>query len=408
MRIPVSILVVLLFSSIHLSGQEVFMDALTTKLLDSLETRITVLERELPRLAETRAPSWFFKKRELDYTLFLREYHRYLFDEDLDEAQRLVHSRLVAARKRGDNDAISFYTEYQQRIAREIGNQQRRYQSLFAKEKNFRREFDKFLDAGDEYSLQRAIRMTDLAIKYARERNLQTVLEYLYSYKKVAEAAYYDLNSEYDLSKLTSSEAFFFKTFNPLLKSDSLEMILEAGKLVENCLAYDEKYKTILGKDFFIMQQKVVNTSISDYYERKGNMNHLATLGGQLVVARMDTLNREGIYKWHDNIIVIGHFTPDSRIDNVKKGEAIMAADQKLMEYIRVNRLAKLGKAVEFGSTALIPYIVDRAQEDFCFNPEVMKYQYRICYSKVESLYLTRQISKFLPPLQFDIEMGTP
>ena len=56
-------------------------------------------------------------------------------------------------------------------------------------------------------------------------------------------------------------------------------------------------------------------------------MNHLATLGGQLVVARMDTLNREGIYKWHDNIIVIGHFTPDSRIDNVKKGEAIMAAD---------------------------------------------------------------------------------
>ena len=77
-------------------------------------------------------------------------------------------------------------------------------------------------------------------------------------------------------------------------------------------------------------------------------------------------------------------------------------------EYIRVNRLAKLGKAVEFGSTALIPYIVDRAQEDFCFNPEVMKYQYRICYSKVESLYLTRQISKFLPPLQFDIEMGTP
>jgi hypothetical protein len=380
------------------------MDASTKRRLDSLDARIKYIESEMPGLAEIRSPDYFFVKRELDYTFFLSLYYRDVFDEDLDDARILIDSRINGAKKRSDLEAINFFTGFQHKLTLEIGNQQRRYNYLFAKEKNFRKEFNHFIDAGDEYSLERAKRMTDLAIKFASEKNLTPVLNYLEKYQRYAIACLFDFESRYDLKKLTASEQHFQKIFALMVQSDSLELIKEAGELVNHCYNYAASTKSVLDTNYFAMQRRVVNSSISDYFERKGNNQNLATMVGQSVIARFDTLNKEGIYKWHDNIVVVGHFKPDAKFDDVRKGEAIIDADHRLLEYIRVNRLAKLKDEVKIGQTYLIPFFFDNKTSEFCFNPALMKYQYMVCYTRIESTYFTREISKFLPPLQFNVE----
>ncbi len=400
------LLLVVSFSYSWVRGQEALMDAVTKNRLDSLDQRIKYLELEIPILAETLAPSYFFVKRELDYTIFQSYYYRYIFDEELDQARTLIESRLKGAQKRGDTDAVAFYSGYSNKLTKEIANQQRRYNYLFAKEKNFRSEFDRFIEAADEYSLNRAKRMTDLAIKFASEKNLPTVLEYLYRYQNYVAACLFDFSSEYDLVKLTHSEASFQKAFTLLIESDSLELIQEAGKLTDQCYNYVANIHSALDTNYFAMQRKVVNTSISDYNERKGYNSNLTKLGGQSVIARVDSLNKEGIYKWHDKILVVGHFKPTASIDNVKKGEAIIDADRKLFEYIRVNRLAKLKDDARLGQTYFIPYQEDDKIKDFCYNPNLKQYQYMICYTMIESSSLTKEINKFLPPLQFKTETG--
>lgn len=390
---------------LHFFGQESIMDPVTKKLLDSLDMRAGAIEKEIPRLAETRSPKYFFLKRELDYTLFLMEYHRLVFDEDLSKAEGLTVSRLKDATKRGDNDAIVFYREYRNRIQQEIINQQQRYQQLFAREKNFRKEFYRFINQGDEYSLQRAVRMTDLAIKYAEEKNLKSVVDYSKRYSSYANACLFDYYSTYDLARLTQNENSFHKSFDPLVESDSIELIKEAEQLVDHCYNYAQNTKSILDTNYFAIQRNVVRASLSDYCERKGNNVVLSTLGGQSIIARFDSLNREGVYKWHGNIVVVGHFKPDAKFDNVKKGEAIIEADRKLIEYIRVNRLAKLKKAVDIGPTYIIPFQNGEDYQDFFFNPEMKKFQYMVCYTKIESNYFTREISRLLPLLQFSAEI---
>ena len=164
------------------------------------------------------------------------------------------------------------------------------------------------------------------------------------------------------------------EVFLPLVESDSLERIQEAGELVSHCYSYASSLNTRLDTSFFVLQKNVVATSISDYHDRAGNNVSLASLNGQSVVARLDSVNREGIYKWHDKILVIGHFLPSSKSEQVKSGEAIISADRKLLEYIRINRLARLGNEVRMGHTFLIPYQDDRSSSDFIFNPNKMKY----------------------------------
>lgn len=387
-------------------GQEQFIDPDTKHLFDSLNNRIKYLETEIPRLSKTQSMNYFFKKRELDHTIFLAHYHRYVFDEELDKARKLIDSRLKGAKKRFDSESEKFYNEYAGKLTQEQINQQRRYQRLFEKEKNFRKELYLFIDAGDEYSLKRAERMVMLAMKYADEKKLETVKQYLTKYQHLIEATLFDHYSEFDLEKLTGSESQFNKVFLPLVESDSLEWIEKAGELVNHCYDYSAGSQTKLDTNFFALQKNVVATSISDYYDRMGNKVSLASIEGQSVIARLDTLNREGIYKWHDKIIVVGHFLPDGKSNQVKSGEAIISADRKLLEYIRINRLAHLGKEVKMGQTYLIPYMADDNSTDFIFNPEKKKYQYMVCYTSIKSLNTTREISKFLPPLQFDIELA--
>ncbi|MBA7694033.1 hypothetical protein ES703_102634 [subsurface metagenome] len=408
MRVPgyiVSFFIFLYASFSCLCGQESFYDPATKKLLDSLDQRINTLEREIPRLAESRAVNYFFVKRDLDFTIFLSHYYRLVFDEELEKAQDLVKSRLKSVQKRGDRKAEDFYKEYRKKITSEIADQQRKYQALFAKEKIFKKEFYRFVNEGDEYSLKRAQRMTDLALKYALEKKLTTVYLYLHRYKTYINSIIFDFYYTYDLAILTESEKAFQKIFNPLVESDSLELIKEAGKLAEHCYTYASNKLSSLDTLYFARQENLVVTSIADYYKRKGSNSAFASIGGQSTIARLDTLNRAGIYKWHDKIVVVGYFQPAAKNYNVKKGEAILNADRKLIEYIRINRLAKLGKVVRMGHTYLIPFKDEDQVSEFRYNPTENKYQYIVCYTRVESTYFTRTISKFLPPLQFDAEM---
>ncbi|MBN1598631.1 MAG: hypothetical protein JW894_10080 [Bacteroidales bacterium] len=396
---------IITFSSVIL-GQKDLMDLSLIQCLDSLEKRIVFLERKIPHLKEIRDPDYYFARNDLDRTLFLKYYYNYLFDEDLDKAKSLIESKLKVAKKRRNDNDIDFYKEYEDKLKEEIINQQRRYQQLFAKEKNFKKEFNRFIDQNDEYSLMRAQRMTDLALKYARDKKLNSVTEYLYKYKAYASARIYDYHSQYDLQKLTSKESAFEKEFQPLVYSDSLPLIEEAGKLVRYCYDYAFSSSSLLDTAYFALKENVVSKAIHDYHARKGNSSALAGLIGQSVIASLDSFNREGIYQWNDNIIVIGHFKPDSKFDNVKKGEAILEADRTLIEYIRVNRLAKLGKTVRMGATFLIPYNDDVVPSAFLNNGEKVNYHFMVCYTRVENDHITREIRKLLPVMQFDYEVN--
>ncbi len=301
MRIRRNIIVFFVFLSISFScliGQESFYDPHTKNLLDSLDKRIAALQIEIPRLAETRATNYFFAKRDLDFTIFLKHYKQYVFDEELDKAQDLVESRLQSVQKRGDKVAQNFYKEYKSKINNEISNQQRRYQVLFEKEKTFNKEFYRFVNRGDEYSLKRAQRMTDLTLKYALEKNLTSVYGYLHHYKNYIQSILFDFYSDYDLAKLTNNEAAFQKIFKPLVESDSLEMIEKAGKLVEHCHNYVSYIPSDLDSLYFARQNNVVASFVSDYHARKGSLGMFSKTGESFIIAKLDTLVQEGIFKW--------------------------------------------------------------------------------------------------------------
>lgn len=398
----VEIVFLILYTASGVIGQETFFDPSAKNLLDSLDNRTKILEAEIPRLSAVRDANYFYKKRELDITNFLGLYYRFISDEDLDQAKEVIVSRLHASEKRRDTYSVEFYKDYQSRLTLELSKQRRRYQYLFQKEKIFKKEFYTIIKAGDEDALNRGKRLTDLALKYAREQNLENTEKYLIKYQGIIDAALYNINSEYDLKKLTGNESSFQKVFAPMIGSDSLGLIQNAGLLVEHCYEYAASTQCILDTNYFAKQRKIVLSAISDYNIRKGNNAELSGLVGQTIKARFDTLNREGIYKWHDNIVVVSHFSPSSKSENINKGEAIMDADRRLVEYIRINRIAKLSKEVKMGKTFMIPFRVDNKPSDFLFSPKIKKYQYMICYTRIENKDFTEKVSKLLPPIEFE------
>jgi hypothetical protein len=393
-----------IISAPGLMGQEVPVDLDYKTLIDSLDIRIKNLDSEIPRLSAIRDANYFYKKRDLDITIFLSSYYRFLSDEDIDQAKELIESRLYVAQKRKDAYSIDFFQGYKLQLTKEIGRQRARYQYLFKDEKNFKKVFYNTLNESDENSLKRCKHLTDLALKYAREQNLETVIKYLTKYEGIIDAAIYNSTAEYDLKKLTKSESAFQKMFTPLIESDSLELIYKADSIVEHCYKYSASTSCRLDTNFFAKKKKIVIIAISDFNARKGANAELTILAGQTIIARFDTINREGIYKWHESIIVIGHFNPKSKSENVNKGEAIIDADRRLFEYIRINRIAKLGKSVKLGNTFIIPFEFENKPIGFMFNPRVKKYQYMICYTRIKNKNLTQKITKVLPPLEFEVK----
>lgn len=402
MRTLLIITICFLFNfSDTISQQKVF-DEETKYTLDSLDNRIIQLEKSIEQMGSSRDANLFRTKRELDMTKFLREYEELIYDEDLSSAQSLIEKKSQEAEKRMDKYAIDFYKSYKSKLTRLRGQKRTRYQELFAKEKNFEKEYKSYTKNDDEYSLTRAKRMVELAIKYAEEKQLKETLKYLYRYRDLTDALIFDLNSEFDLKKLSNNETYFLKTFEPLLDSDSLEVIMIGVELANQCHKYTSTTSCKITPDFFEMQKIAAANAVADWNERQGITAELAALTGQSVIARLDSLNKEGIYQWKNLILVIGTVNFSSKSEMVRRGEAIIDADNTLLNYVRINKLAKVkGNKIEAGKTYMVSYFLDGKKNYFNYDFGKKEYQYMICYTSLINEKVTQEMIRFLPPLQF-------
>ena len=168
------------FSGVY--AQPVHIERGSAAFFDSLDNRIDYLQKQIPRLKQPRDVAYYNLQRELDLTLFARTCEEFIRDEDLDNAKNLVESRLERAEFRRDQYSIEYYKQYKDDINTLIKQQRIHYQTLFSKEKNFRKEFDRLAELGIQDSYQKTVRMVNLALKYASENNLTETVKYLETY----------------------------------------------------------------------------------------------------------------------------------------------------------------------------------------------------------------------------------
>jgi hypothetical protein len=372
---------------------------------DSLDNRISYLQQQIPRLKQSRDVSYYNLQRELDLTLFVKAYEEYLLDEDLDVAKKLVESRLERAEFRRDQYSVEYYNKYKDDIFSRIKQQRMHYQALFLKEKNFRKEFEGLVKPKTPESYQKAQKMVKLALNYANENNLTETIIYLYRYLTYTDALIFDANSSYDLAEITNNTRSFEKAFSPLIESDSLKNIKEAEALIAYCTNYARLAGSHLDPEYFSRQGMVVASALSDLLRSEGREKELAKYTDQAVKARFDTLNSCGVFKWHDQIIVIDEFLPSSFMENVQKGQAIMHADKMLAAYLKKNKLCETTDELKYGFTFIIPYKSNSKNSSFFFNAITQKWQYIACYTSIVNASYTAQVGKYMPPLMFADEM---
>lgn len=378
----------------------------TTHTIDSLNQRIGFIQNQISEIGDNRSLNYLNLKRELDHTVFVKAYEEYIIDENLYKAQSMVEEHLERAEFRRDENSIDFYKNYRTRINDEIKMRKVRYQKLFTKESYYKNELNIYLKEKTLPSLERADRLNDMAIKYAKENNLLETLVYLEKYRKQIDGLIFDYNSSFDLQDLTNNEKAFNKQFLLLVKSDSLTKIKLAETLVNECLFYTKTVSSSLDTIFFNKKKNYVATAISDYYDKLGARMEMEKLTDQAVTARLDTINPVGVYKWHGKVLVINEFIPKYGSHNLRKGEAIIESDKKLMKYIKDQDVVKL-KDYDIGGTYFVRYKTSNSAEDFCYNFETKKWQYMLCYEVIGSELLTREVSKYMPPIVFrEEEMG--
>ncbi len=391
----------------HICAQEKVFDEKTKYILDSLDNRIITLEKSIDQMGASRDANLFRTKRELEMTRFLRQYEELIYDEDLLTALDLIDAKIKESEKRVDNYAINYYKNYRTKLTRLRGQKRAHYQELFAKKKNFEKEYKAYIKGGDEYSLIRAKRMVELAIKYAEEKKFTETIKYLYQYRDLTDALIFDVHSEFDLKKLCNSESYFLKIFEPLIENDSLEVIKKGLELAGQCFNYTSTTPCKIKPDFFALQKIAAANAVADWNERQGITAELASLTGQAVIAKLDSVNREGIYQWKNMILVIGSVNFSSRSDMVRRGEAIIDADKTLLDYVRINKLAKVKKnKIEAGKTYMVSYFLDGKKTYFNYNFNKQEYQYMICYTSIINEKVTMEMIRFLPPLQFREEIS--
>lgn len=401
MKIIKIICLIILILQIKLSyAQEAPLKRGKPEYFDSINTRITELQNMLPRLKQSCDVSIFATKRELDNTIFLKTYEEYVFDEELFKAKDLVEKKLDRAGFRRDNFSIGFYTEYKKKINSEIKNQKIKYQKLFSKERYYKKAFNSNIKKGTIEAYNKAKRMTELALKYATEKNLTESAEFLKNYLDYAEAKIFDYYSKYDLVKLTNSEKNYEKVFLPMISSDSLKTIKEAATLVDHCYHYANSTNCFLTPDYFNIQKNAVSAAITDFYEKYGNTD-FGDIKDQSIIARLDTLNKKGVYKWHNYIVVINEIDPEFSWYSIKKGEVIIHADKTLSKYIKANKLARIKKGLKLGKTYVIPYKSSTDNSEFYYNTDEKKWQYIVCYTKIMNNSFIKEISKYMPSLLF-------
>jgi hypothetical protein len=384
-----------------ISAQTIRLERGSIAFFDSLDHRISDLQKQIPRLKQSRDVAYYNMQRELELTIFVKNVEEYIHEEDLDNAKKVVDARLEKAEFRKEQYSVTFCRKYKDDVNDLIKQQRIHYQALFAKEKNFKREFDRLAESGSGDNYQKTLRMVNLALKYANENNLTETIKYLDNYKSYTEALIFDAGSDYDLAALTGSAKEFEKVFIPLVESDSIENIHEAESLISNCKNYSRLTGSRLDPAFFSRQGLVVTSSLSDLLESKGREKELERYTDQAVKARIDSLNPCGVFKWHDQIIVIDEFKPSSTMEAVKKGEAIIHADKMLAAYLKKNKLCTSEKDLSFGYAFVIPYHSDTKNSAFFFNTSSQKWQYITCYTSIIDAGYTQHISKYMPPLLF-------
>lgn len=390
---------------ISVNGQQLPLERGSVAFFDSIDNRIDYLQGQISRLKQTRDVSYLNFQRELDHALFVKAYEEFVLDEDMERAKKLVESKLERYEFRRDQSSVKYYNNYLDRTYALIKQQRMHYQQMFLKEKNFKKEFERYTAPGDLVSLKKARRMVDLALKYARENNLAETVKYLEFYRSYTEALIFDAESDYDLASLTNNVKSFEKTFLPLISSDSLDALKEAENLLSHCMNYGRLTGSSLDAEFFKKQAQTVTVAISELLDRAGREKELARYTDQSVTARNDTLNPCGVFKWHDQIVVIDEFLPTSGMENVKKGEAIMHADKMLATYLQMNKLCKSIAELKYGYAFIIPYKSNAKNTSFYYNPLSKKWQYIACYTLVVSQSYTISVSKFMPPLFFENEL---
>lgn len=371
---------------------------------DSLDQRMDYIQQQIARLKLIRDVSYYNYQRELDLTTFVKAYEEYVSDEDLDKARELAETRLQRAEIRKDLYSIHFYREYLDDAFALIKKQHIFYQTLFVKEKCFKKEFERYIAPGNLESLQRTEKMVEHALKYARENNLTETLKYLEVYKGYTQAMIFDAQSAYNLAILTNNSKEFEKVFKPLLGQDSLQDFSKAEMLLEHCLNYGKLTGSSLGKEYFGQQVRFLSAAKAEKLERERRENELERYTDQAVTACFDTLNPPGIFQWHNQVIVIDEFVPTSGIENVKKGEAIMHADKMLSAFLVKNKLCSSVSSLTFGHTFIIPYKSDGESSTFFFNSITRKWQYIACYRVIVNPKYTLEVCKIMPPVRFKDE----
>jgi hypothetical protein len=389
-------------SGVH--AQPVHIERGSSAFFDSLDSRIVSLQKQIPRLKQMRDVAYYNLQRELDLTLFARTCEEFIRDEDLDNARNLVEARLEKAAFRRDQYSIGYYNHYREDINKLIKQQRIHYQALFAKEKNFRKEFERFVEQGNQDSYRKTMKMVNLALKYAHENNLVATIKYLESYEAFTRALIFDHNSSFELAALTGSIKQFEKIFIPLIESDSLVKVKEAEMLLSHCLSYTNLAGSQVNAEYFARQGMQVASSLSVLLEKEGRERELEKYTDDAVRARFDTVNPRGVFKWHDQVIVIDEFIPKSSMEAVKKGEAILHADKMLSAYLMKNKLCMSSDDLKFGYAFVIPYKSTITNTSFMYNILSQKWQYIVCYSSIVDAGYTQRVSKYMPPLFFENE----
>ncbi len=373
------------------------------QVIDSLQRRLNELQSIIAGLQEKRNLEFFNVKRELDHTLFLKVYEGYIINEELDEAKSLVEQKLGRAEYLNDGISTDFYREYKKRIYDQIKQQRIYYQQLFEKEKNFRKNLNVYLKEGTPDSYDRATRMINLSLKYARENQLTETEKYLLKYRNQVNARILDYHSQFDLDKLSGNRPAFEKVFNTLVTADSLEQIKKAEELIEHCYTYNVNMGNLIDTLYYFKKRLMIASYIADFNDRTGYQD-LQDITDQAVVGRLDSLNPRGVYKWHDFIVIINEFVPKYGSYNLKKGEAIMESDRMLFNYIRKQEIAKVKGDYRIHGTKFIPYKEGNKLEEFIYNRDTKRWQYMICYEMIENTYFTGEIRKYMPPIVFNQE----
>jgi hypothetical protein len=374
---------------------------------DSINNRITYLKQQVDRYKQNRDVKYLNFQRELDHSLFIKEYHGLVIDENLEHAKELVQNALKKSDFTKDLASVSFYRQYEEKTYELIKEQRMHYQQLFVKDRNFKKEFDAVIEPHTLVAFQKAQRMVNLAIKYASENNLTETVKNLELFASFTNALIFDFQSDYDLAALTNSAKNFEKVFQPMMASDSLESMKEAEKLLAHCMNYGKLTGSSLNEEFFNKHLMALTSAISDVLDRMGREEDISRYTDQSVVAKFDSLNPCGVFKWHNQIVVIDEFKPGSSMENVKKGEAIIHADKMLSTYLQKNKLCSSINDLKFGYSFIIPFQSNAGNTSFFYNSASDKWQFIACYTVIVNKDYTDQISKFMPPLFFEEEMNT-